>query len=577
MDDIPGISLDDDDGAFEVRADQLTIEAIEKHTSIAGPAATIVKELLLPGAKLIIGPRGCGKTHLMRYAWTRSMQYPANPFAIYVSFNRYYRLEPLLRTKSNALDIFHGWAICLCYLGLYEAIEECQKRQVGITDDDIWLEYAKDDLEVIVSRIERGGTLPSEQQKEFDTLSISGLKQAIERIALAYNKKRSVILLDDAALTLAPEYLPDFFDFFRTLKTSNISPKASVYPGTTEYGPRFHVAHEADEVSAWFSIEDSAYLELMESIGLKRMTSYQDIPVDVRDLFKYAAFGVPRAYLILLNEYSKMLEGTPQVKVNSILENFVKNKEAEYLSLAKKAPKFGTLIGTGLELFKKICAELVHENRNLRPVGEKQLYIGIQESPERNAYVERMFSLLVEAGLLYGYRAVAHGKTRVYERFIPHLATLIRDRAFSASQGFSARGIVDILQGPSTKHPLRRSLSTLLGTDALLSLKFDLPPCQNCGTARLSESSRHCHQCGAQLTDASSFKSCMEIDLTTIPSLNSWQKERLKKERPDIRTVGDFLALRDPGSELRKMTYVGPRRANKINTGIESFVDEFLS
>lgn len=566
-----------DGDTLEVRADQLTIEMIEAHTSIDGPAAGIVKELLIPGAKLIVGPRGCGKTHLMRYAWAISMHYPSNPFAIYVSFNRYYRLEPLLRSRNNALDIFHGWVICLCYLGLHEAIDEYKKRNIPFDEENIWIEYEKDELETIVARLERGGTLPSVQQETFDTLSILGLKQAIERICLALKKRRSVVLLDDAALTLAPEYLPDFFDFFRSLKAFNIAPKASVYPGTTEYGPRFHVAHEADEVSAWFSVEDPGYLELMESIGAKRMGVYQEIPSDVRELFKFAAFGVPRAYLMLLNDYAKESSGTQQSRVNSILEAFVKNKEAEYLSLAAKIPKFGTLITTGLDLFRRMCAELVKENRLLRASAEKQIIVGIQESSERNVYVERMFSLLVEAGLLFGYRAVSHGKTRVYERFIPHLATLIRDRAFSTSQGFSAKGTVDTILSPSLKHPLRRSLSTLLGSDALIGLKFDLPPCQNCLTARLTENSRHCHHCGAQLTDASTFKSCMAIDLTKIPALTAWQKLRLATELPDIRTVGDFLALRDPGSELRKMSLVGPRRANQINDGIEAFVDEFLS
>lgn len=37
------------------------------------------------------------------------------------------------------------------------------------------------------------------------------------------------------------------------------------------------------------------------------------------------------------------------------------------------------------------------------------------------------------------------------------------------------------------------------------------------------------------------------------------------------------MALRDPGTELRRMYRVGPARATQINQGIEAFVDEFLS
>src|SRR3546814_67008 len=132
----------------------------------------------------------------------------------------------------------------------------------------------------------------------------------------------------------------------------------------------------------------------------------------------------------------------------------MRNKEAEFVSLIQKSPKFGTLITTGQVLFNKMCAELVEENKKLVQSGEKQLLIGIQESAERNAYVERMFSLLVEAGLLFGFSTpVSHGKARTYERFIPHLGALIRDRAFSdSSRGFSPSKIVEGILLPSAKH-----------------------------------------------------------------------------------------------------------------------------
>lgn len=564
--------------ALEVRADQLPLDVIVESTSVDGPAKTIVSDLLVHGAKLLVGPRGCGKTHLMRFAWAQSVNDVTQPFAIYLSFNRYLRLEPLLRTKSNALDLFHGWILCLCYLGLHEAIDEHLKRGTEKVEDDLWLEYSKEELGVIVSRLERGGALPHEHQEIFDSMSLVMLKQAIERIARALKRNRSVVLMDDAALTLAPEYLPDFFDLFRALKASTISPKASVYPGTTEYGPRFHVAHEAEEVSAWISVEDAAYSELMESIGTKRMTNYSSVPSDIRELFKYVAFGIPRAYLLLLHEYVKSAEqGTQQSRINTIIERFIKNKDAEYLSLIQKVPKFTTLIKTGLDLFNAMCSALAEENKALILAGEKQLYVGVQETSARNLYVERMFSLLIEAGLLYGVASVSHGKERVYERFIPHLGALIKERAFSEGKGFSSIKVVENIRLPNAKHPLRRSVSTLLGQEVIGNLKLDLPPCQNCGTPRISESAKHCHNCGAKLTDASAFASCMNIELASIPNLTGWQQNKLSTEFTDVKTVGDFLALQDPGTELRRIHQVGKARATRINQSIEAFVDEFLS
>lgn len=567
-----------DEPALEVRADQLPIETIEQQTATEGPVEEVLHALHSTGAKLIVGPRGCGKTHLMRFAWAKAVEKKEAPLAIYVSFNRYLRLEPLLRTKYDALDIFHGWIISLCYLGLYEVIEEHLTRDLSLDDTELWLEYEESDLQSIVARVERGGTLTSELKEQFDAMSVAMLKRDIDRIARALGRKRSVLLLDDAALTLAPEFLPNFFDVFRAVKSSTIAPKASVYPGTTEYGPRFNVAHEAEEVHVWVAADDPRYSALMDDIGQKRLQTSSQIPQAIREYFKYAAFGIPRAYLMLLNEFQSEGEGTSQSRANAILENFVKNKEAEYLSLIKKVPKFETLIKTGLVFFNRICKELVEENATLNLVGEKQLYVGIQESAVRNVYSERMISLLMEAGLLYGQTSsVSHGKERVYERFMPHLGALLNDRAFAAGErGFSPVTIVERLRFPASKHPVRRSLSTLLGADELKGLKFDLPPCQNCGTARVSETSKHCHQCGAQLADASAFASCMEIELHTVPNLTQWQSNALRNKLKGVRTIGDFLALPDPGTELRTIVHVGPRRANQITRTIEEFVEEFF-
>jgi hypothetical protein len=574
------IDVDEDSLALEVRADQLPVNIIETNTSIDGPAQIIVTELLVHAAKLIVGPRGCGKTHLMRFAWVKSASDAKQPLVIYLSFNKYLHLEPLLRTKSNALDIFHGWILSLCYLGLHEAIEEHQKRDTPKNLDDLWIEYSKEDLLAIVARLERGGALPTDHQQTFDSLSLAQLKQTINRIATALHRNRTVVLLDDAALTLAPEYLPNFFDFFRAIKSSTISPKASVYPGTTEYGPRFHVAHEAEEVQAWISVEDANYSQLMDSIGTKRMEEYEVVPRDIREVFKYSAFGIPRAYLTLLRDFAKSADqGNIQQRFNTTIEQFMKNKEAEYVSLIQKAPKLGTLIGAGQDLFNKMCAALVDENNRLSPIGEKQLLIGVQESTESNAYVERMFSLLIEAGLLFGFATpVSHGKKRTYERFIPHLGALIRDRAFSdSSRGFSPSKIVEGIRLPSARHPLRRTVSTLLGAEVVSHLKLDLPPCQNCQAARISESAKYCHSCGSKLTDASAFISCMSIPLSSIPTLTVWQRRKLGEEFSDVLTVGDFMSLRDPGTELRRIHLVGPVRATRIHQNIEVYVDEFLS
>jgi ERCC4-type nuclease len=69
----------------------------------------------------------------------------------------------------------------------------------------------------------------------------------------------------------------------------------------------------------------------------------------------------------------------------------------------------------------------------------------------------------------------------------------------------------------------------------------------------------------------------MNVELASIPYLTAWQRRKLSEEFSEVKTVGDFMALRDPGSELRRIYQVGKARATRINQSIEAFVDEFLS
>jgi hypothetical protein len=188
-----------------------------------------------------------------------------------------------------------------------------------------------------------------------------------------------------------------------------------------------------------------------------------------------------------------------------------------------------------------------------------------------------MLSLLLEAGLLHETQSVSHGRERIYRRFLVNLAVMLDNRAFSSeSRGTSPRQIVDILERiPSAKHPLRRKIDTLLGSDKA-NLEIDLPPCATCHAPRISTTQRFCHNCGSQLADASAFIECMKVKLSDVPGLTSWQREKIT-DLESIRTIGDLLATQDPGTELRRIPLVGEKRASKIVRLVTGYVDDFLS
>lgn len=52
---------------LEERADYIPDDMLVSETAINDFYSAVTKKLLQTGTKLLTGPRGCGKTHLMRY------------------------------------------------------------------------------------------------------------------------------------------------------------------------------------------------------------------------------------------------------------------------------------------------------------------------------------------------------------------------------------------------------------------------------------------------------------------------------------------------------------------------------
>lgn len=563
---------------LEERADHLDLDAVGEFTELGPEAEGWVAALTATGAKLLVGPRGCGKTHLMRYAYLQCLVKTNQPLAIYTNFNRYYRLEPLLRRKGEAISLFYSWVLANTVLGIFNAIS----RLAPDADQPGQLAgISREAVESVIGTLERGLELDPDQQKVASTLTIDRVKSLLLLTAERFDRKRVILLMDDAALTLAPEFMSHFFDIFRALKAARIAPKASVYPATTEYGSSFHVSHEAESIFVWKNVTDENYQGFMQGIAQKRFpTLISGISTEVRNLLAYAAFGVPRSYMALARSFEKSQSGssttgTVQQAFNRVIAEFCSEKEKEYLSLASKAPVLETIIKAGNTSFQKIVEVVSAESKVAVDGATRQITLGVQSDGLTNTYVRRMFDLLQEAGMVYKSGKVSHGD-RDYDRFIPHLAALIDNRAFSRSGGFSPKLAVEILSRPDEKHPVRRSIQTLINPELLGSLKLDLPNCDNCGTKR-AEGARYCHNCGAALADLSTYELCMSTPLVDVPGLTSWQRRKLGESTGIPCTVGEFLVLQDKGTALRTVRQIGHKRAETVIDAVESFVDEFLS
>lgn len=575
------MTTSDDDylnSTLQQRADYIPLEQLLEGTSNSGELFLRVhRELTNRALRTIVGPRGCGKTHMMRYAWLQCKSMPTMPFAVYASFNRYFRLEPLLSSHPGAIQQFHSWVLARVLIALKDSIDEWGSEAHDSIVDFFESEYPSKDLSSFVTRIERNQPLNEANLFLSDSLSIERVQHIIDEIRQLVGRKFSVLLMDDAALTLTPEYLIEFLDIVRSFKSTSIAPKVSVYPGTTEVSPKFHQGQDSIPIPVWISINDSHYDSIMQDIAGKRVKRIDTIPSDAQALLRFTSFGIPRAYLTMLDEYQRGGFKTIQQGVNRIIQEHLDARIAEFRSLGKKIPKFEQIIAAGEKVFNGIAREIKLLNATLVLRQEIELTYGVTEE-ELTPIVERMFNLLVEAGLIFDDGNVKHGTPeRIYRRFIPHTSLLISIRAIDAGGTGAIKQILDAIAFKKTKHPLRKKLSKMAPEVNLQALDFSLPKCASCDTRRLTDNQRFCHNCGHQLVDASTFNQCLDTEIINVPGLTVWQKAQIGKHVSNLRTIRDFLAKQDPAADLLTVRGFGKRRTTRIVDILNSFVDDYLS
>jgi len=526
----------------------------------------IRKELLQHGSRLISGPRGTGKTHQMRITHERCLIDKNKPLSLYVSYGKYMRLEPLLTRSTEAISLFHIWVLGRILNSGFEWVEKTGLDNKKYEDK---LEIGKKELEALISELQKGTI-----QQHTETSKKISIEKTIDCIEWLYKeskRKRAILLLDDAALQLAPDYLVEFFDIFRSIKTNKISPKASVYPGTTEYGPRFHVGHDALRVNAWLDADTVEYSDFMTELINKRFKKeFINVPNDYIEIFKLSSFGIPRTFIGLLYTFSQTEGHSNQEKFNKVINERASMIESEYLSLHEKVKQYKSIIEIGHDLFTQIVDKIVEVNHKGK--NEKILVIGIQKEKRQDFQINQMFKFLVEAGLLYDEIApVKHGEDRIYTRYRPHLLFLIKNRIYSKSRGLNTKKALAFFKRKSSKHPIRSKIDNFI-TDRS-KVKLDLPACINCGEVRIAPEQRFCHNCGTPLVRESIFLECLKLKICDLP-ISEYLKSKVGET--DIRTIEDILGFHDPSSVLRKVSGIGPKRSEKIIKTVKSKVAEFV-
>lgn len=548
-----------------IRADKFLELAIDHPEE-----GVIVKKLMGGGAKLLVGPRGCGKSTLMLKAfYTMLNQSDPQSLPVYVNFKLALKLEPFYVKGANAPYWFKKWLI----LKIFQATNQTFEAAKNITAPDGFPSNRV--ISKLVSLLEANEA----DNDKFEVFTLEFLVDFLERAVNENALVRCVLLIDDAAHSFSEKQQQDFFDFFRALKSRLISPKAAIYPGVTSHSPSFHVGHDAEQIDAWIKPVGRDYEIFMVSMAEKRFagTNINVVSRNVDDILflAYSAFGIPRGFLGMLraiyNSPAAYItnEGTlSKSKVLQLARSGRDMSHAVYESLPAKMPSYKSYVENGSRIYQALLSKVKTYN-STKEIGSQALQFGIH-SPI-GADFEKVFGFLQYSGLIMPAGTTLRGIKGSFEIFDLHLGDLVADNIIVGRRTKSSTQFLEAIR--STKHQAwpRLTEAAILESTGIATKDFQLslPQCHACGAPRSNPEARFCSSCGAQLKPSSTYETLVQRDISVLP-LSPRILKRIK-ENSHMRKVSDIL-IDSSREQLRGIKYIGEVRARKIVGLAEEYV-----
>ncbi len=553
---------------FTEQAEYLSVKAFTDWSTSVHNEAIIIRKLSQSGAKLITGPRGCGKTTLLLKVYNNLLQNSdSSTLPIYVNFKSSLKLEPLYKTNPNAAFWFNQWLLFKVFQGLYSSIVALN---VNISDAKPLL----NSVEKAINNLELGKVDSSDQTNTTITELIDMINSYLEKI----NKSRCVILLDDAGHAFSSEQQHDFFEFFREIKTKTISPKAAVYPGVTSYSSSFHIGHDAEEIDVWIKPDSAGYLSFMHSLLKTRLgnEAYVQLSsnISLLNTICFAAYGIPRALLNMVAEFNEESDddGSLNLKLTAkgvlaAVKNNYNNTYSIFDTLRIKLPMYSNFIATGSNVYEN-CLRIIKEFNKHHTALKQSSIIAIKRpiSSEMN----KVIGFFQYAGLVSSQGISNRGGKGVYELYEMHYSAIVDRNAFFSSRGINFENYCEAFENrPNHHYPRHTENGILQAVDTSKMFALALPPCPICNTPRLSEESRFCANCGAKLKDISIFESIVSQGIENLPITRN--RSQSIKTNSKIRTIKDILMDTD-NRQLFKVPQIGPYWANRIKMYAEEFI-----
>lgn len=526
----------------------------------------IMKKLCQGGAKLLTGPRGCGKTTLLLKAYNE-MRHRKDVFSVYVNFKTSLKIEPLYRKNTNGSYWFNQWLFLKIYKGIFKSLRDYEIA------DSIDLVFNQKDIDSYINKIELG--IVDEISTVNELLSISILEDEIKKILNVNGMSSCVLLLDDAAHAFSKEQQYDFFEFFRNIKSREISPKAAIYPGVTNFSASFHVGHDAEEINVWIKVTDDDYIEFMTKLLQKRFPVEIFLQLtkdkDLLNLICYSSFGIPRA---LLNIVHNLWKEKKSVEIDCSRNGILKSIRQVnglfmniYKSLEEQLPIYKEFVKKGDGIYETLLESLKQYNKE-KDFFNQAVEVGIKKPIP--VELDKVFNFLQYAGLLMYARELSRGENGRYAIYIINYGFLIEKNVFGGRTNIKNVELATALKTRNMHEYKRFTVESLLGEGDIRDIfPFSLPPCPKCHTPRISADTKFCSECGEKLVTPSLFEGLVNNDISILPLTPS--RVETIKQNSKIRTIRDILMDTDH-RELRSVPGVGPYWTNKISSYAEEYI-----
>jgi hypothetical protein len=575
------ISAQPEDLLQAARCEDLNYSQIRDLSVLGAFETGIIGTLKQPGAHLLEGARGVGKSMLFRLAEidmdARFEQ--DRRLGVYVTFKTSTVLEGV---KAGERDGFQLWVNAKILQALHAKLEQLDligkagdsdpyQRIFGISSVTQTREFLDEklyQLQKLAFATDKQAVVAEIGADFLDRVRDTGfLTDVLKGVVTQFNLHRIVFLFDEAAHTFIPSQQEIFFEIFKLLHGGVIAVKAAVYPSVTSYGRNFEIGHDAIVLSM-DRFEPGAHgrtanREQFRQIIDKRIPPKHSLRKtifsrgDLLDLCIDLSTGNPRAFLHLLNR--TLDNGFNQRAITLATQDFVDKELLPYhQNLTKRLPKYASHVRTGMDLLRGyIVPEIRTKNHRQTKSGYQSAFFTLQRDISPN--LRLAVDLMCYSGVLINKGTVKIAERQTGMRYMIHLALLATEKAFSnpkLSDAIGAISLTDYREFSSTDPQIETFLRTL---------KDSADHCPSC-SAGLAPDAKFCSACGTRIESKPIITGLLEEPVDAL-SISDRLKNRV---RPKFPRVGDVVQARR--EEIMTVPYIKEVRSRIIKNAADEFI-----